>query len=128
MVQLAEIACDAEDWPRALRWFDAALELAPGSARVWCDRGYVLSEMGRWEAAIASYSRSASLGSDGQPFFFMAVQHLRSADLTAAAHALEAALSRSPEIALDVEGTPELDTLAQVPSVRTAIRSALQRL
>jgi predicted O-linked N-acetylglucosamine transferase (SPINDLY family) len=51
-------------WQPALAAYDRAIELDPGFAHAYCNRGAVLERLGRWDDALASYDRALALDSD----------------------------------------------------------------
>ena len=61
---LAMIAGQANDFERAVKWFDRAIEVDPAHAATHCNRGFALQEAHMWDAALASYDRAIALKSD----------------------------------------------------------------
>jgi len=61
---LAMIAGQANDFERAVKWFDRAIEVDPNHAATYCNRGFALQESQLWDAALASYDRAITLKSD----------------------------------------------------------------
>lgn len=128
LVTLAEYSADREEWARALGFVRLAIKKAPTSARLRMDEGYFLESLGRTKAALESYRKASELTAEGDPLFHVGRLLLGLGQETAAVEALAAALDRSPELVLDIDGDPELEVLVAVPGFSKARRNALGRL
>lgn len=128
LVALAEHAADQEEWARALRFLRLAIAKAPTSARLRFDEAYFLESLGRPNAALEAYRGASELTQDGEPLFHAGRLLLRLGREADAIAAFAMAFERTPELVLDVDGDPDLASVATTPAFRKARRRALARL
>lgn len=126
--QLARDAAEEGRHSLALEWTRRALELAPGSSRLWTEEAFHLSQMGEVEAAVASYEQASRLSEDGEADYLAAGLLAATGDSTRAKPRLLRALARSPTLALEAEEDERLRALRADHEVRAALRRALDRM
>jgi len=60
-LQLAHVAYDLQDWPRAVNAYQRYLELAPADPDILSDLGVSLRGVGRGEEALAAFDRAQEI-------------------------------------------------------------------
>jgi tetratricopeptide (TPR) repeat protein len=94
---IAFIAAQDEDYDTALRWFDAALVIAPGDAATHFNRGYALQQAGRVTQAVASFGEATRLNPNlDRAWYGMGLAHAACGDHAAAIVALAEAARLQP--------------------------------
>jgi tetratricopeptide (TPR) repeat protein len=59
--QLGLTATNSGDYPKAIEYFDKALELEPSNEITWVDKGVALRALGRYEDAIQCFDRALKI-------------------------------------------------------------------
>jgi tetratricopeptide (TPR) repeat protein len=87
-LQLANLLYDQGQWPKAVEWYQKALELDPKNVNARTDLGTAFFNLGRPQDALREYAKSLEIDSNHQPTIFNSiVVHLEGARDVAAAQA-----------------------------------------